>query len=151
MQNSQCPRLGLLWEWKEIMHIKAPGSGSETQAGVDNVLSCCSVLSHVRLLQTPWAAARQASLSFTVAWSLLKLMSIDNIFNWRPNWEPWSFQTSCGVDAVPHLVALVSLQQQRWEQRAKGSCFWSQSRKPQGSFLCVEALLVFLWLDLAYC
>ena len=34
-----------------------------------------SSLSHVRLLATPWAAARQASLSFTISWSLLKLRS----------------------------------------------------------------------------
>ena len=33
-------------------------------------------LSCVRLFATPWTAARQASLSFTISWSLLKLMSI---------------------------------------------------------------------------
>ena len=27
---------------------------------------------------TPWTAARQASLSFTISWSLLKLMSIES-------------------------------------------------------------------------
>ena len=32
--------------------------------------------SHVRLFVTPWTAACQASLSFTISWSLLKLMSI---------------------------------------------------------------------------
>ena len=35
------------------------------------------LLSHVRLFSTPWTAARQASLSITNAWSLLKLMSIE--------------------------------------------------------------------------
>ena len=34
------------------------------------------MLSRVRLFATPWTAARQASLSFTISWSLLKLMSI---------------------------------------------------------------------------
>ena len=34
-------------------------------------------LSHVRLFATPWTAARQASLSITNSWSLLKLMSIE--------------------------------------------------------------------------
>ena len=33
--------------------------------------------SRVRLLVTPWTAARQASLSITNSWSLLKLMSIE--------------------------------------------------------------------------
>ena len=35
-------------------------------------------LSHVRLFATPWTAARQGSLSFTVSWNLLKLMSIES-------------------------------------------------------------------------
>ena len=34
-------------------------------------------LSHVQLFVTPWTAARQASLSITNSWSLLKLMSIE--------------------------------------------------------------------------
>ena len=34
-------------------------------------------LSHVRLFATPWTAARQASLSFTISLSWLKLMSIE--------------------------------------------------------------------------
>ena len=34
-------------------------------------------LSHVRLFRTPWIASRQASLSITNSWSLLKLMSIE--------------------------------------------------------------------------
>ena len=33
--------------------------------------------SHVRLFVTPWTAARQASLSITNSWSLLKFMSIE--------------------------------------------------------------------------
>ena len=31
----------------------------------------------VRLFATPWTAAHQDSLSFTISWSLLKLMSIN--------------------------------------------------------------------------
>ena len=36
-------------------------------------------LSHVRLFVTPWTAARQASLSFTVSQGLLKLMCIESV------------------------------------------------------------------------
>ena len=36
-------------------------------------------LSHVRLFVTPWTAAHQVSLSFTISWSLLKLMSIESV------------------------------------------------------------------------
>ena len=35
--------------------------------------------SRVRLFATPWTAARQAPLSFTISWSLLKLMSIESV------------------------------------------------------------------------
>ena len=34
---------------------------------------------HVQLFETPWTAAHQSSLSFTVSWSLLKLMYIDSV------------------------------------------------------------------------
>ena len=43
------------------------------QKGVVIVQSLC----RVRLFVTPWTAACQASLSFTVSWSLLKFMSIE--------------------------------------------------------------------------
>ena len=36
-------------------------------------------LSHVRLFGTPWTAAHQASLPFTISWSLPKLMSIESM------------------------------------------------------------------------
>ena len=36
-------------------------------------------LSHVRLFVTPWTAAHQASLSFTISWSLLKFMSTESM------------------------------------------------------------------------
>ena len=34
-------------------------------------------LSHVRLFVTPWIAACQVSLSFTISWGLLKLLSLE--------------------------------------------------------------------------
>jgi len=37
------------------------------------------LLSHVRLFVTPWTAAHQAFLSFTISWSLLKLVSIESV------------------------------------------------------------------------
>ena len=46
------------------------GPGPE---GVVQLLSC------VRLFATPWTAAHQASLSFAVSWSLLKLMSNESV------------------------------------------------------------------------
>ena len=40
---------------------------------------CCQSPSRVRLFVTPWTAARQASLSFTISWRLRKLMSIESV------------------------------------------------------------------------
>ena len=37
------------------------------------------LLSHVQLFLTPWTAPCQASLSFTISWSLFKLMSIKSV------------------------------------------------------------------------
>ena len=36
-------------------------------------------LSHVQFFATPWTAACQASLSFTISWSLLKLRSVESV------------------------------------------------------------------------
>ena len=48
-----------------------------------HVLPSFQSLSHVRLFVIPWTAARQASLSITNSWSLLKLMSIELVM-WQP-------------------------------------------------------------------
>ena len=50
---------------------------------LSNIPSCMLVfapsLSRVQLFAAPWTAARQASLSFTISQSLLKLMSIESV------------------------------------------------------------------------
>ena len=40
---------------------------------------CCSVAQSCRLFSTPWTEAQQASLSFSIFWSLLKLMSVESV------------------------------------------------------------------------
>jgi len=45
---------------------------SEVVVVVFQLLTC------VQLFATPWTAARQASLSFAISWSLLRLMSIES-------------------------------------------------------------------------
>ena len=42
-------------------------------------LTVVQLLSHVQLFATPWTAAHQASLSFTISLSLFKLMSIESV------------------------------------------------------------------------
>ena len=42
-------------------------------------ISSVHLLSHVQLFATPWTATRQAFLSITNSWNLLKLMSIESV------------------------------------------------------------------------
>ena len=57
--------------WPSDSQIRKPSFG----------LSSVKSLSHVRPFATPWTAARQASLSITNSWSLLKLMSIVSVMS----------------------------------------------------------------------
>ena len=43
------------------------------------IICCCSWVAKLCLFATPWTAACQASLSFTISWSLLRCMSIDSV------------------------------------------------------------------------
>ena len=43
------------------------------------VVVAVQLLSHVQLFVNPWTAVHQASLSFTISWGLLKLMSIKSV------------------------------------------------------------------------
>ena len=43
------------------------------------IISSVQSLCRVQLIATPWTAARQASMSITNSWSLLKLMSIESV------------------------------------------------------------------------
>ena len=43
------------------------------------ILLCCSVTQSCPSLVTPWTSACQVSLSFTISWSLLKLLSIESV------------------------------------------------------------------------
>ena len=57
--------------------------GRDKQIQFQNGLRICycfvQLLSHVRLFAAPWTAARQASLSSTTSWSLLKSMSSESV------------------------------------------------------------------------
>ena len=63
---------------------------SGTKSTVSSTFTCIQIipivvavqlLSHVQLFATAWTAACQASLSFTISWSLLKLMSSESVMS----------------------------------------------------------------------
>ena len=56
-----------------------PGTWGYTRCQHCLQVSSVQSLSHVRLFAIPWTAARQASLSITNSWSLLKFMSIESV------------------------------------------------------------------------
>ena len=43
-------------------------------------------ISHVRFFDIPWTATCQASLSFTISWSLLKLIVIESVIYIQPSY-----------------------------------------------------------------
>ena len=63
------------------MRPSRPGGGDATRGmGTDlSVVVLVQSLSCVRLFVTPWTATRQASLFFTISWSLLNPMSIESM------------------------------------------------------------------------
>ena len=88
-------------KWKEIYQKCKKWSSLEsgttedfyilhTSSCLPNILVIVQSLSCVWLFVTPWTAACQASLSFTISWSLLKLMFIESVIlsNWSCNFKP---------------------------------------------------------------
>ena len=59
------------------MDYSPPGSSVHGISQTRILVVIVQLLSHVQFFVTPWTAACQASLSFTIYWSLLKLMSIE--------------------------------------------------------------------------
>ena len=62
---------------ESIVYIRSPSMLYTVRVQTDVVF--VQSQSHVRLFATPWTAACQASLSFTISLSLLKLMSIESV------------------------------------------------------------------------
>ena len=69
----------------------------------NSVISSVQLLSHIWLLATPWTAAHQASLSFTISQSLLKLKSIELVMVISASVIPFSscFQSSPTSGSFP--------------------------------------------------
>ena len=62
------------WEWTRI-----PDHWKKIYRTMQNSVQFGWLLSRVWLFETPWIPARQASLSNTNSWRLLKLMSIESV------------------------------------------------------------------------
>ena len=74
--------IGIFCRQKGQGHQRERGAHSQShtlQSGNPRVVVVVQSLSHVQLFATPWTAALQASLSFTVSQNLLKLMSVESV------------------------------------------------------------------------
>ena len=63
--------------WMLLWAGRQPGHAQEGKLGHMRSSFVVQLLSHVQLFVTLWTAACQASLSFTIYWSLVKLMSVE--------------------------------------------------------------------------
>ena len=95
---------------------------------------CCWLLSHVWLFATPWTAAHQASLSFTIPRSLLKLMSIELVM--PSEHHPLVMVTitiiiiSSSVTLLlllPPIFPRIRVCSNEWALRVRWSKYWSFS------------------------
>ena len=73
---SSCGEWGPLFRFSADFALRCPLLLWSTRSRAQ--FSSVQSLSRVQLFATPWTAARQASLSITSSWSLLKLMSIES-------------------------------------------------------------------------
>ena len=73
-QKLQAAEQDNLWYWASLSLIKS--SSEEAREPTTIVVQ---LPSRVWLIVTPWSAARQNSLSFTISWSLLNLMSTESV------------------------------------------------------------------------
>ena len=65
---------------KKVQENQRMWASGESNLKTSSSNSChCTVVQSCSTLWPPWTAALQASLSFTVSWSLLKLMSIESM------------------------------------------------------------------------
>ena len=85
-------------------------------------------LSCVPLFATPQTAAHQASLSFTISWSLLKLMSIESVM--LPN----DLVLSCPLLLPPSIFPSIRVFSNELALHVRWPKYWSFSISPSNEY-----------------
>ena len=100
---------------------------------------CCSVTQSFLTLCNPWTAVCQASLSFTISWSLLKLMSIEFMM-------PSNHLILCHPLFLPSIFPSVRVFSNESVFRIRWTRYWSFSISPSNEY---SGLISFRidWLD----
>ena len=128
----------LVWR---ILRTEKPGrlQSMGSQSWTQSVQS----LNPVRLFVTPWTEARQAFLSFTISWSLLKLMSIESVMPSN------HLILSCPLLLLPSIFPSISVFSNESVLCIRWPEYWSFSFSISSSNGC-SGLISFRmdWLDL---
>ena len=85
-------------------------------------------LNHDRLFVTPWTVACQASLSFTISWNLLKLMSTESVMPSN------HLILSCHLLLLPSVFPSIRVFSNESVLRIRWPKFWSFSFSQHQSF-----------------
>ena len=93
------------------------------------ILAVAQSLSRVWLFVTPWTEARQASLSFTVSWSLLKIMSIELVM-------PYNHLILCfSLLLLPSIFPIIRVFSNESALHIRWPNYWSFSISPYIEYL----------------
>ena len=98
-------------------------------------------LSHVWPFAAPWTAAHQASLSFTISWSLLKLMSIESVMTSN------HLVLGCPLLLLPSIFPSIRVFSNESVLHIRWPKYWSFSISPSSKY---SGLISFRidWVDL---
>ena len=105
------------------------------------MFSSVQPLSHVWLFATPWTAARQASLSFTISWSLLKLVSIELVMPSN------HFILSHPLLLLPSIFPSIRIFSKELALHIRWPRYWSFSISPSSEYLGLISFRID-WFDL---
>ena len=87
----------------------------------NGMFSSIQSLSHFPLFVTPWTGTRQASLSITIPWNLLKLMSIESVM-------PCNHLILChALLLLPSILPSIRVFSNEWVLFIKWPKYWSLS------------------------
>ena len=111
------------------------------RAGLSSFCCFCNQFSHVQLFATSWTAARQAPLSITNSWSLLKLMSTKSVM-------PSNHLTlCCPLLLLPSIFPIIRVFSNELILCIRWPKYWSFSVSPSNEYSGLISFRVD-WLDL---
>ena len=117
------PNRGLPHAWKVSWAFAERIQNSWDSGFLSFQFSSVQLLSRVQLFATPWIPARQASLSITNSWSLLKPMSIESVM------ASSHLILCCPLLLLPPIPPSIRVFSNEWTLRMRWPKYWSFSFK----------------------